>query len=147
MSVRYITVMSDYSELLKDPRWQKKRLKIMERDNFTCQKCSDKETTLNVHHKYYDKDKKPWEYQNGSLVTLCKDCHLTEHEESAEYKKLLTDTLYNLGYSADDLREIAYAFTLFGKAEYKSNILTSAIAFYLSEKITQKEIINIYNKR
>jgi len=26
-----------YSEKLKDPRWQKKRLEILSRDNFTCE--------------------------------------------------------------------------------------------------------------
>ena len=31
-----------YSEKLKDPRWQKKRLEILERDNFRCQYCGDK---------------------------------------------------------------------------------------------------------
>jgi 5-methylcytosine-specific restriction endonuclease McrA len=30
-----------YSELLKSPKWQKKRLEIMSRDKFTCKKCGD----------------------------------------------------------------------------------------------------------
>ena len=43
-----------YSEKLKNPKWQKKRLEILNRDNFTCIKCGDKETTLQIHHfKYY----------------------------------------------------------------------------------------------
>lgn len=28
-----------YAEKFKDPRWQKKRLKIMERDNWKCCEC------------------------------------------------------------------------------------------------------------
>lgn len=73
-----------YSELLKDPRWQKKRLQIMNRDKFTCKLCGDKETTLNVHHKKYTKDSFPWEYNNDDLITLCEYCHkeveLLKHE-------------------------------------------------------------------
>lgn len=62
-----------YSEKLKDPRWQKKRLEIMERDNFTCVHCEDKETTLNVHHKKYNGE--PWKSKNEDLETVCEDCH------------------------------------------------------------------------
>jgi hypothetical protein len=64
-----------YSDLLKDPRWQKKRLEIMQRDDFTCQLCLDKETTLNIHHKRYNKARNPWEYDNDVLLTVCEDCH------------------------------------------------------------------------
>ncbi len=39
-----------YSEKLKDPRWQKKRLEIFQRDEFHCQQCGDGENTLCVHY-------------------------------------------------------------------------------------------------
>ena len=35
---------------------------------------------LNVHHRYYVKDKLPWEYPDEALVTLCEDCHKKLHE-------------------------------------------------------------------
>lgn len=35
---------------------------------------------LNVHHKYYVYGKKPWEYDDEALVTLCEDCHQKRHE-------------------------------------------------------------------
>lgn len=71
----------DYKEQLTNPKWQKKRLEIFERDKFTCQICLDTEETLQVHHKSYDKGKKAWEYGNDRLITLCKTCHerLTVH--------------------------------------------------------------------
>ena len=62
-----------YTEKLKDPRWQKKRLQIMSRDNFTCQLCGSDKNTLHVHHKSYNGD--PWESENNDLITLCEDCH------------------------------------------------------------------------
>lgn len=62
-----------YSDKLKDPRWQKKRLEIFKRDDFTCQKCSDKKTTLCVHHLKYNGD--PWKSNNDDLITLCEHCH------------------------------------------------------------------------
>lgn len=62
-----------YPEKLKDPRWQKKRLQIFERDNWTCQKCNDKDSTLHVHHLKYHKN--PWDVSDDFLVTLCHECH------------------------------------------------------------------------
>lgn len=68
-----------YKEKLKDPRWQKKRLEILSRDNFKCKKCGDEESTLHVHHYVYLKGLDPWEYKNRDLDTLCKDCHNIIH--------------------------------------------------------------------
>lgn len=70
----------DYKEQLKRPRWQKKRLEILNRDKFTCQKCQDTETELQIHHLRYDFSKLAWEYENKWLITLCKHCHQTIEE-------------------------------------------------------------------
>lgn len=67
--------MVTYAEKLKDPRWQKKRLQIFNRDNWQCKKCGDETTTLHVHHLEYKKDKDPWLYATSKLITLCEDCH------------------------------------------------------------------------
>lgn len=64
-----------YSEKLKDPRWQRKRLQILERDNFTCSQCGDTEDTLHVHHICYPKSRNPWDSDNDTLVTYCAPCH------------------------------------------------------------------------
>lgn len=64
-----------YAEKLKDPRWQKKRLEIMQRDDFTCRDCGDTTKTLNVDHRFYRKGYDPWEYDDADLWTLCEDCH------------------------------------------------------------------------
>lgn len=68
-----------YAEMLKDPRWQKRKTEILTRDNFTCQLCGSKDKTLHVHHKYYLENHKPWEYSGNVLVTLCEDCHRRIH--------------------------------------------------------------------
>ncbi len=60
-----------YRQKLLDPRWQKKRLEILNRDEFACRKCGDKESTLHVHHFWYENDKEPWEIEDGALITLC----------------------------------------------------------------------------
>jgi len=64
-----------YSEKLRDPRWQKKRLEILNRDNFTCQDCYDTKSTLHVHHLDYESGTEPWGYPDDWYITLCETCH------------------------------------------------------------------------
>ena len=54
-------------------------------------------TQLHIHHKYYIKDRNPWEYENEALVTLCAECHQKRHNTtniplySAEKELLITN--------------------------------------------------------
>lgn len=70
---------SSYSDKFKDPRWQQRRLQILERDNFTCLDCGDRTSTLHVHHLYYIKGRDPWDYPGWSMVTKCSVCHEETH--------------------------------------------------------------------
>lgn len=80
-----------YTDHYKDSRWQQKRLEIMERDKWTCRSCGAKGegVTLNVHHAYYEKGKKPWEYDNYMLVTWCEDCHEERHRWDKTIRKAM----------------------------------------------------------
>lgn len=73
---------SEYYDKLKDPRWQKKRLEILERDGWKCRWCCDKDNTLHVHHIIYLAGKDPWDIPNGLLITLCESCHKPEELDS-----------------------------------------------------------------
>lgn len=66
-----------YSEKLKDPRWQKKRLEVMQRDGFACVYCGDEKTTLNVHHTKYKGN--PWDSPLKDLECVCEHCHELSH--------------------------------------------------------------------
>ncbi len=70
-----MSVAIPYWQKLQDPRWQRKRLEILERDKFSCQHCDDEGTTLHVHHRYYVSGREPWDYPGFCFVTLCKECH------------------------------------------------------------------------
>ena len=67
-----------YQEKLKDPRWQKKRLEILEKHKWTCCICGDKESTLHVHHLKYNDD--PWDVPDDYLIVLCDKCHKNIHK-------------------------------------------------------------------
>lgn len=64
-----------YKDLLRDPRWQRKRLEIFQRDNFTCTACAATDKELHVHHGYYEYGLMPWEHPDASLHTVCFECH------------------------------------------------------------------------
>lgn len=70
---------SGFWEKYKHPRWQEKRLRIMERAGFECEHCARPDKTLNVHHKFYRKGANPWDYADHELECLCEDCHEHAH--------------------------------------------------------------------
>lgn len=80
-----------YSEKL---RWQKKRLKIMERDSFTCRLCDSKTETLNVHHKEYLRGRDPWDYEERLLITLCEGCHARVEDAKSHFAHLIVEPFF-----------------------------------------------------
>jgi len=64
-----------YRQLLRDPRWQKRRLEIFARDRWACQECGATNRELQVHHRWYVYGVMPWEVPMQALVTLCRACH------------------------------------------------------------------------
>jgi len=69
----------EYAKALQHPKWQKKRLKIMERDNWRCRECKNTEAQLHVHHLAYTK-RWPWNEENDNLITYCNACHARAHK-------------------------------------------------------------------
>lgn len=78
-------MQNDYS----DPRWQKLRLQVMDRDEWRCVACGDSKTTLHVHHKRYCGH--IWESSAEDLQTLCNSCHmeLGQHPKAGVWYELI----------------------------------------------------------
>lgn len=88
-----------YRLKLLDPRWQRKRLKILERDGWKCIDCDAAEKTLHVHHSYYREDAEgPWDYEDHTLLTLCADCHETETYNLRAYRHNTPKNLAKVGF-------------------------------------------------
>lgn len=110
-----------YSQKLLDPRWQKKRLSIFERDGWKCRSCGSKEGTLHLHHAFYEHGAEPWDYPDYAFLTLCSDCHASEHEE-------MPDAILNLRHQMA-----------------ASGIVTSADITYLQFIISTKFVDGEFN--
>lgn len=85
----------NYTDQLRDVRWQKKRLEVMKRDKFQCIDCGlglkdagVKQVFLNVHHSRYLKGKAPWDHPKKLLVTLCEACHHRRHNPHKEIRPI-----------------------------------------------------------
>lgn len=94
-----------YSEKLRDPRWQRRRLEVMSAAGFACEQCGCETRTLNVHHLLYRKGAEPWDYSDAELACVCEDCHTAEHEIrdrlSLNMRGMTVEQLERLlGYSA-----------------------------------------------
>ncbi len=97
-----------YSKKLCDPRWQKKRLEILDDRGWACELCCDKESMLHVHHVIYIKDLDPWEYKPHLLRVLCESCHAKEHDGvilGAMMLVLRTD----LGFLDEEISRLIFA--------------------------------------
>ena len=105
--------MKTYREKLKDPRWQKMRLSILERDEFTCRVCFDSSSTLHIHHRYYSPVENPWDYPPHALVTLCENCHEVEGSEMPAAGRSLIDALKEAGAMSADIDGLANAILVF----------------------------------
>jgi len=98
--------MTEYSDKLKSPKWQKKRLEIFQRDSFTCERCKSTEKTLNVHHTAYIANCEPWDYPNFYYMTLCDDCHQEEHDQRESLEKQLMETLRSCHVFSTEINQI-----------------------------------------
>jgi len=133
----------EYYEKLKDPRWQKKRLEVFQRDDFCCQLCFSDENTLTVHHRYYDKDLEPWEYPLEALVTLCQDCHRIEYEDQFEVDKRLVRAFRETGFLNCDIEQISNGLINY-KMPHTSEVTASMLKWVFNNGELQKVLIDLY---
>ena len=91
-----------YSEKLKMPAWQKRRLEVLQKDSWKCTICSNDKIELQVHHLDYLPGFDPWEYPDDMLKTLCIVCHDKERNR-AQLEKNLATTLKMKGFFIGDL--------------------------------------------
>jgi 5-methylcytosine-specific restriction endonuclease McrA len=96
----------NYSQKLRDPKWQRLRLEVFNRDNFTCTNCGSAHKEIQVHHLDYITGIEPWEYPLDMLTTLCCDCHAKENERT-KHETYLLNSLKMKGFLANDVLKLS----------------------------------------
>lgn len=132
-----------YAEKLKDPRWQKRRLQILERDHWNCTACNDESSTLHVHHLFYENDKEPWEVEENALTTLCEECHEFESKERGAVENTLISGFRRSGFLCGDLIDIAGAVAFMPHTHIR-DVVSSAIAWAIRTPDVQRDLIERY---
>lgn len=91
-----------YAQKLKDPRWQKKRLKVLEAANWMCEACGETKETLHVHHDKYSNN--PWDAPLNKLHCLCEKCHKFFHDIGIKFSEW--DEFLQIGALIEPLEEV-----------------------------------------
>jgi len=133
---------SEYAEKLKDPRWQKIRLQVFERDEWNCQCCHSEDDTLVVHHQYYEYGKEPWDYPLDSFITLCQECHEKEFLRK-ELEEDFIKILKQKGFFYEDLNEIATGL-LHLEIHYPPEVTATFIRWLFENKELLKKLTDQY---
>lgn len=133
----------NYLQKLKDPRWQKKRLEILNRDEFACRFCYDTKSTLHVHHLQYSGE--PWEAKSEHLITLCEDCHESESTTRKVYEDALLKELKLSYFRGSDLVDIANGFNKM-KPFHVPDVMACVIGFALADHGIMSMLCDMYFK-
>lgn len=140
-----MSAYSSYKQKLQDPQWQKKRLTIMERDQWACRGCGDKESMLCVHHLEYKRGANPWEYPDDKLVTLCPGCHEDEHETRLEHEQSLLDTLHHPSILSGDVFTLMESF--WGLIDKKRTAAALDVLYLLARKDAfYSDVVELFKK-
>jgi hypothetical protein len=157
-SFEEINLKEDKKRLIKswkNNQWLEFSLKVKRRDNFRCLKCkkAEGEVILQVHHRRYIENAKPWEYPLSDCVTLCKYCHAVEHnqiEPNAGWYLLSVDDLGGLFGICERINcnnEIRYEHLIYHPM-WGYKIVGSTCVEYLTQEDQQlsKEILRLYQQ-
>ena len=88
-------ITPEYSARFNTSIWKNIRKLVLQRDNYTCQKCKIRKKSLDVHHK------KSWRFtkddSSDNLISLCRKCHREEDSklQRASKGKKRGEILYN----------------------------------------------------
>ena len=134
----------EYAQKLKDPRWQKKRLEIFERDKWTCQGCWSTTNTLTVHHKYYLNEVEPWDYPDDALLTLCEDCHEMEFIQKDNDMDLIS--MLRRNFLSGEIYTLAEGFRQLNIPRDNAPWLALGINLMLTDRKLQALLVYYYQK-
>lgn len=148
-SVSEKVVNATYSDKLKNPKWQKKRLEILNLKEFKCELCQSEEQELHVHHRFYIKGREPWQYDNDVFQVLCSNCHKNVHDNlllvnnnvPEKYKKIISLIDSFESYDLDNLTTFLSLDDIKEKLRLISNADCSGWLEPLFDSIRDKETI------
>ena len=102
-----------FRKQLKDPRWEKRRIELLENVQWRCQLCGNQKEELHVHHSYYEKGKAPWDYPNAPQIVLCHTCD-AERTHKPDFMKY-HEARFVFEFIGENLEKIATDLAIVGR--------------------------------
>ena len=136
-----------FSDQYKHPKWQKKRLEMLDAASFQCSNCGEQDSQLHVHHKTYIKGRKIWDYKPSQLAVLCEKCHASEHAAKDVFNEILSTQSYAL--SAAMLAGFTQTELIGNDVHKKCQVLdahtyaAAFIAYLIKDNLTLKEMYQL----
>lgn len=88
MRVSEILAKTNYQKELDTPEWKSFTGNIKKQVGY-CECCKRSNVGLEVHHIFYERDRKPWEYDKSEVVVLCRACHGQLHIHLKNFRKFV----------------------------------------------------------
>lgn len=125
ISIGEILGKNTYQSQIASDEWKSFSSLIRSHRNF-CECCRQGNKTLQVHHLFYEPGRKLWEYSDGEVLVLCRECHQQLHDELKIFRKVvfrrLSPRMFHLvngalleGLSTCDPLTFCHAFAEFAK--------------------------------
>ena len=141
--------MTKYSDKLKHPKWQEKRLDVLSLKGYNCEACTNVNEQLQVHHINYIGGNEPWEYPNNNFLVLCDACHKKEH---AYRDQALTNIYYAfeaVNLPIDNIINITNGINTLALRDNNSRYANvgSIIKFMLENESFYNDIVIMYHEK
>lgn len=126
-SAAQILSASSYQKQLNSDQWRNFSAAIRHSRKF-CECCKQSGKILQVHHLFYEPDKKLWDYQHDEVMVLCENCHKELHEQLKKFRK------YVFKYLSPQQFQVLNGALLVGLIEYDPLTFVHALAEFASNR-------------
>lgn len=79
--------VDSYTEQLQTKEWHDFSQRVRARFHGACVVCRRKDVATQVHHKFYDFNRKVWEYDEDEVMLVCAGCHDRLHKELMDFRR------------------------------------------------------------
>ena len=126
-SIRQILNSSSYQEQINSDQWRSFARDIRRTRPF-CETCRRADVQLEVHHLFYEFERKLWEYEPGEVMVLCRECHQSITAELKSFRKNV------FRYFTGETLKILNGVLAVGMTQYDPTVFVHALAEFTGNR-------------
>lgn len=121
-----LVARTPYGKELQDARWDEFSHQTRIAKGNVCEICRLGDKPTQVHHPFYDRRRKPWEYSCAEVMLLCEDCHNQIHEQLQSFRRNVFGKLTPRAF------QVLNGALAVGLSKYSPEVLAHAIAEFVA---------------